>query len=152
LTRPALLDVNVLVALFFPSHIHHDVAHEWFADERRYGWATCPVTENGFIRVALEKAFQDPNSSIQRAAAVVEHFAAFRASGDHSFWSDTVSLADSTLFDPTNLHGPRQLTDAYRLGLAHKRRGRLVTFDQSIPIASVVGASRETVCLLARDG
>jgi predicted nucleic acid-binding protein len=56
-TRPALLDVNFLVALFDPDHIHHDAAHDWFADERAHGWATCPLTENGLVRVVTNAAY-----------------------------------------------------------------------------------------------
>ena len=58
--RPALLDVNVLVALFDPDHVHHDLAHDWFADHRSRGWATCPITENGVIRVLANPAYGSP--------------------------------------------------------------------------------------------
>ena len=51
MSRVALLDVNVLVALFNPVHVHQELAHDWFADHRASGWATCPLTENGFLRV-----------------------------------------------------------------------------------------------------
>ena len=54
-----LLDVNLLVALFHPDHVHHEIAHDWFADHLREGWATCPLTESGFIRVALQQASGD---------------------------------------------------------------------------------------------
>ena len=57
MSRVALLDVNVLVALFDSSHVHHEVAHDWFADHRAQGWATCPHTENGFVRVLANPAY-----------------------------------------------------------------------------------------------
>jgi predicted nucleic acid-binding protein len=50
--KPALLDLNVLVALAWPSHIHHGVAHEWFAQQRSNGWATCPITQSGLVRLS----------------------------------------------------------------------------------------------------
>ena len=55
--RPALLDVNVLIALFDQEHVHHELSHDWFSDNRRDGWATCPVTENGFLRVLSNPAY-----------------------------------------------------------------------------------------------
>jgi uncharacterized protein len=130
-----LLDVNVLVALFHPEHVHHDVAHDWFADHRREGWATCPITENGFIRVVLNQAAE----ARLRPAQVLEQLRAFCSSGGHDFWQDSVSLRDSSVFDPAFVAGPRQLTDVYLLGLARKMSGRLATFDRAIPVKAIVG-------------
>jgi predicted nucleic acid-binding protein len=47
----ALFDVNVLIALFDPAHVHHESAHAWWKANQSSGWATCPLTENGFVRV-----------------------------------------------------------------------------------------------------
>jgi toxin-antitoxin system PIN domain toxin len=138
-SRVALLDVNVLVALFDPDHIHHDLAHDWFHDQRPHGWATCPLTENGLIRVLSNPAY---SGSPLRAAEMLDRLRAFRASGQHRFWPDAVSLADATLFNAARLTGYRQLTDIYLLGLARHAGGALATCDRTIPLAAVKGATR----------
>ena len=135
--RTALLDVNLLVALFDPNHVHHELAHDWFDDNRSGGWATCPVTENGFTRVLANPAY---GGAVSDAAALVERLRRFCASGHHEFWTDTVSLRDPKIFNPSFVVGYRQLTDVYLLGLARKMNGRLVTFDKGIPLRAVSGA------------
>lgn len=142
----SLLDVNVLVALFDPDHVHHDLAHDWFADNRRFGWATCPVTENGFVRVLSNPAYGSP---VPRAAELTERLRTFCASGGHTFWSDAVSLTDESLFDPSMLGGSRQVTDVYLLGLAARRGGWLTTFDRTIRLAAVRGATTQTLQVIA---
>jgi toxin-antitoxin system PIN domain toxin len=139
MARRALLDVNVLVALFFPEHVHHELAHDWFADNEHDGWATCPITQNGFVRVAAQLR---PGGSPLRTGTAAEHLARFCASDHHQFWPDAVSLLDTKLFRPELIGGPRQLTDAYLLGLAKTKRGRLVTFDAGIALKAVIGASK----------
>jgi toxin-antitoxin system PIN domain toxin len=143
--RVALLDVNVLVALFDPNHVHHDVAHDWFADQREAGWATCPLTENGLVRVLAHPAY----GAGLRAAAVVETLGRFKASGFHHFWNDSLSLTDTAVFNATWLAGSRQVTDIYLLGLAARKRGCLATFDRSIPIRAVVGASADVLQMIS---
>ena len=133
----ALLDVNVLVALFDPMHIHHEAAHEWFGRNRSQGWATCPLTENGFIRVVSNPHYPGQGTSLRDASA---RLAEIRQSTDHFFWQDSVSLCDGDIFQPTYIQGHRQLTDVYLLGLAFANRGRLVTFDRSVPLKAVAGA------------
>jgi toxin-antitoxin system PIN domain toxin len=142
----ALLDVNVLVALFDPDHVHHDLAHDWFADHRRHGWATCPVTENGFVRVLSNPAYGSP---VARAAELIERLRTFCASGSHTFWPDDVSLTDASLFDPSLLAGSRHVTDVYLLGLAARRGGCLATFDRTIPLAAARGATPRTLQVIA---
>ena len=141
----ALLDVNVLVALFFPEHVHHDVAHDWFADHQGEGWATCAVTENGFVRVACQ---QLSGQTILRPAAVLDNFRRFCASRHHRDWSDDVSLRDTSLFAPQFIRGHRQLTDVYLLGLSKKKSGRLATFDRSIPLQAVRGATPDLLQII----
>jgi len=142
MSRVALLDVNVLVALFNPVHVHHELAHDWFADNRRSGWATCPLTENGFLRVLGNPARGD---QIMPIPDLVARLRKFCASGHHEFWTDAVSLRDERLFNASFARGHRQLTDVYLLGLATKKRGCLVTFDRTIPLAAVIGASGATL-------
>ena len=138
MNHPALLDVNVLVALFDPDHVHHEAAHEWFAVHRVGGWATCPLTENGLTRVLANPAYGGP---AQRPEDVVRRLRAFCGSGDHVFWPDAVSLRDTALFSSPMPVGHRQVTDIYLLALAVRNDGRLATFDRAIPVAAVTGAT-----------
>jgi predicted nucleic acid-binding protein len=106
-SRVSLLDVNLLVALFDPNHIHHDVAHDWFADHRADGWATCPVTENGFVRVLSNPSY---GGDVSRVADLVGRLRTFCSANDHTFWEGGVSLHDEGLFRPQSTAGHRQLT------------------------------------------
>ena len=136
----ALLDVNVLVALFEPAHPHHDAAHEGFERHRTAGWATCPLTEAGFLRVVTNPTFRrDP---VPRSLALAS-LAKLCSSPDHEFWPDDVSFRDPSLFEPLLPLGHQQLTDVYLLALAVRREGSLITFDRSIPLGAVVGARPE---------
>jgi len=146
MSRTALLDVNVLVALFDPDHVHHDLAHDWFSGNRPDGWATCPVTENGFLRVLANPAY---GSGVTRPSELATRLRRFCASGHHAFWPDMVSLRDPALFDPAFIAGHRQITDVYLLGLAKKKGGRLVTFDGAIPLKAVRGAGRDLLSVIA---
>jgi toxin-antitoxin system PIN domain toxin len=145
-SHASLLDVNILVALFDSDHIHHELAHDWFADHSADGWATCAVTENGFVRLLTNPAY---GLGAMRPQEIVDRLGRFCASGHHEFWRDTVSLRDATLFKTSLVRGHRQLTDIYLLGLAKKVGGRLATFDRTIPLGAVVGASRDTLQVLS---
>jgi toxin-antitoxin system PIN domain toxin len=142
-SRPALLDVNVLVALFDPEHVHHEPAHEWFSAHRSSGWATCPLTENGVVRILSNRAY---SPSAVPPAEVTRRLESFRASGHHVFWPDDISLCDSTSFNLTVGH--RHLTDVYLLGLARTHGGRLATFDRSIPLKAVRGAQADDLVVI----
>jgi toxin-antitoxin system PIN domain toxin len=143
--RPVLLDVNLLVALFDPDHIHHETAHDWFADNGSEGWATCPMTENGFVRVLANPAY----GATSRPSELVARLRRFCKGPRYQFWTDDISLRDETLFDPAFLTSHRQLTDIYLLGLAKKRGGRLATFDRTIPVKAIVGARRDLLEVVA---
>ena len=135
-----LLDVNVLVGLLDSAHVHHDAALAWFRTvAANEGWATCPLTENGLIRVVSHLSY--PNLRLSPAHAA-ESLALFKAGfqGIHCFWPDSISLTDSTVFDPAVLTGSRQVTDAYLAGLAFRNGGRLATLDGGIPWRAVRGA------------
>jgi toxin-antitoxin system PIN domain toxin len=144
--RPALLDVNVLIALFDPDHIHHELAHDWFSDHRGDGWATCPLTENGFVRVLSHAALGD---AAERPSTLRGRLSKFCKSGHHVFWPDAISVRDRAVFSETFVAGPRQLTDVYLLGLAKTMKGALATFDRSIPLSSVVGATKDTLRVIS---
>ena len=132
MSGPALLDVNLLVALFDPDHVHHEPAHRWFGTRRSSGWATCPLTENGVVRILSNRAY---SPSAETPAQIARRLESFRASGHHVFWPDDLSLCDSRTFNLAIGH--RQLTDVYLLALAMRHGGRLATFDRSIPLKGV---------------
>ncbi len=130
-----LLDINVLVALFDAAHVHHDAAHRWFAAVGHVSWATCPLTENGFVRVVSNPAYPSVSASPHEAT---QRLRLFCGQAGHVFWPDVVSLRDATLFDISNLSGHRQLTDLYLAGLASRQGGKLATFDSRIPLVALV--------------
>jgi toxin-antitoxin system PIN domain toxin len=122
----ALLDVNALVALAWDSHVHHAAMRAWFANNDSTGWATCPITESGFVRVSSNPIVLPSAIGVDAARGVLS---ALRAHPDHRFLADDVSMSDS---DVPSIAGYRQVTDAHLLTLARRRGVRLVTFDASI--------------------
>jgi uncharacterized protein len=122
----ALLDVNALVALAWDSHVHHAAIRAWFTANASAGWATCPATESGFVRVSSNPVVLPSAIGVTAARGVL---AALRAHPDHRFLSDDVSMSD---VDVPAIAGYRQVTDAHLLTLARRRGVRLVTFDASI--------------------
>ena len=141
-----LLDINLLIALHWPSHERHDLALKWFARHRAKGWVTCPFTQAGFVRIVSNPAFS--RDAVHPREAIHILFAN-TAAKDHTFWPDAPSIRDTTLFNPSFIRGHRQLTDIYLLGLAKKMNGTLATFDRTIPLASVVGAARATLSVIS---
>jgi hypothetical protein len=148
MTGAALLDVNVLVALFDPDHVHHQTAHHWFADHHDEPWATCAITEAGFMRVVGNPAYGSP---VQSTADLIPLLQKFCANRRHRFWTETVSFRDNRLFRPPFIRGYRQLTDIYLLGLAKTMAGRLVTFDSTIPLNAVIGATTKHLHVIGPD-
>jgi toxin-antitoxin system PIN domain toxin len=136
----ALLDINILVALMDEDHVHHQLAHDWFEDNKEAGWASCPLTENGLLRTFSNPAFIDPPVPLPELIGLLKRFCERSA---HHFWADDISLRDPTVFLMTAVRGYRQLTDVYLLGLAVKHRGKFVTLDSGVPLGAVVGAKRE---------
>jgi toxin-antitoxin system PIN domain toxin len=125
--RTALLDVNVLIALHWPAHEHFDAAHEWLA-ARSGGarWATCPLTQLGFVRIVSSPSFSADALAPAEALGLLERNLSHPA---HDFWPDDVGLTDAVGPLAPRLSGYRQLTDVYLVGLALKHRGLLATFD-----------------------
>jgi toxin-antitoxin system PIN domain toxin len=142
--RRALLDINVLLALLDSDHVDHLRAHEWLDREIDAGWASCPITENGFVRIVSQPRYPSPISPAEAIALL----ARATAETHHELWPCDVSLLDASVIDATRLHGARHVTDAYLLALATKRDGRLVTFDRSIPVSSVIGATEDHLTVL----
>ena len=147
MSRTALLDVNLLVALFDADHPHHEVAHDWFADAHSEGWATCALTQNGLLRILANPRY---GATVSRPVDLVQHLTRFCASKDHVFWSESVSLTDTKLFNPSLIRGHRQVSDVYLLGLAKKMGGYLATLDAGIPLGAVIGATRNNLSIVAK--
>jgi toxin-antitoxin system PIN domain toxin len=140
----ALLDVNVLIALLDADHLSHAQATQWFGGHARAGWASCPITENGCVRIMSHPGY--PNTLPVRA--VVERLAEASSSVEHEFWPDDISLLDTQFVDSARIHGPRQITDIYLLALAVRHGGQFVTFDTAVARDAVAGAEKGHVLVL----
>lgn len=138
-----LLDVNVLIALIDPGHVQHDMAHAWFARDGMSAWATCPITENGALRIIGHSS--DPNSP-GNPAAVAPLLRTMRSLDGHVFWSDDISPLDEGKVDTTRLLNSAQTTDSYLLALAQAHGGQLATLDRRL-VAAVHGGSG-ALCLI----
>ena len=134
-----LLDVNVLIALIDPAHVQHDNAHKWFSAVGKRAWATCPLTENGIVRVVGNARY--PNSP-GTPAAVAELVQVLRGLGGHEFWPDDISLLDPNHIEATRLLESNQVTDSYLLALASAHDGKLATFDRHLVTNAVIGGSK----------
>jgi toxin-antitoxin system PIN domain toxin len=144
-TRRALLDVNVLIALLDDAHVFSRRANEWL-DAAPRAIATCPIVENGVVRIMSAPAY----SATHRATPgqVAEGLRALAEAVDHAFWPDNLSVLDEGTLDFTRLHGHRQITDAYLLALAVRQGGVLATFDAAVPLSAVRGATRDHLLAL----
>ena len=139
MTAAFLLDVNVLIAPVDPAHVAHDAAHEWFEQQGHKAWATCPLTENGLLRIVGGARY--PNSP-GTPAAVAPLLAALRALPGHVFWPDDISLLDADRVDTTRLLNSAQVTDSYLLALACAHEGQLASFDRRLVKDAVRGGAR----------
>ena len=135
----ALFDVNVLIALLDPDHPHHLRAQAWWKANRHAGWATCPLSENGFVRVMSNAKY--PADTPFTPQALILDLGDFISRGHHAFWPDDISLLDAKIFNTQGILGPRQLTDIYLLALAVRNGGRLVSFDSRISTTAVKNAT-----------
>ncbi len=140
----ALLDVNVLIALIDPAHISHDAAHDWFAEHGAAGWATCPLTENGVIRIVGSPKYPNSPGSPAAVAAIV---AQLRLLAGHVFWPDDISLVGNDNVDPARILTSAQVTDSYLLALAVAQGGRLATFDRRLSVSAVEGGKAALLLL-----
>lgn len=140
----ALLDINVLIALVDPDHADHLRVHAWAADGLSHGWASCAITENGFVRILSQPAYP-AEVTVNQAVALLRDSA---ANVRHKFWPCDISVLDSDVVASEALLGHRQITDAYLLALAVHHGGRLVTLDRSVPLATVPGATDRHLLVL----
>lgn len=140
----ALLDVNVLLALMDRAHVHHSSALAWWRNERDKGWASCPLTQNGFVRITCQGRYPERPT----AAQAIEQLRLQLAEPSHEFWPDDISIVKADLFDRTHILGPKQISDVYLLALAVKNGGRLVTFDRGIPLRAVRAAEARHLVMI----
>lgn len=141
----ALLDVNVLLALFDRDHVDHQRAREWLTVHiEEHGWASCALTQNGFVRIISQPKYPHPIS----IAEAIERLGQATRTSFHEHWPCSTSLLDEDVIDPEHLLGSKQLTDAYLLALAVAHNGRFVTFDRSIPRSAVRRARSEHLVIL----
>ena len=134
----------MLLALLDADHVDHVTARRWLSTEIGHGWASCALTQNGFVRVLSQPSYPSPVPP----AEAIRRLARAAQGRHHEFWPCEPSLLDEGIFDRTRIHGPRQVTDAYLLALAAARGGRFVTFDRSVPLDAVRTAGREHLVLL----
>jgi uncharacterized protein len=123
-----LLDVNILIALIDPVHIDHNRAHDWFSRIASRSWATCPMTENGALRILSNTRYPSPRSPAAIAASILQ----LQKIPGHTFWPDDITLLDSNRVDITRLVTTAQVTDSYLLALAVAHNGKFATFDRRL--------------------
>ena len=143
----ALLDVNVIIALLDSGHVMHTSACTWLERNLNQGWATCPLTQTGVVRIMAQPAYPNQQPAQLVAARLVE------ACGhpSHAFWPQQISLLQDGLIRWEHILGPRQITDAYLLALAVAHGGRLVSFDQRIEPQQVPGATASHLCVITTN-
>jgi uncharacterized protein len=140
----ALYDVNVLLALFDPHHLKHEVALGWHKTHGGNGWASCPLTQNGLVRIMSQPRYPNPQSTRDLIAVVAQ----FGSDSAHEFWPDSISIADDAILDSKSPLSPAMLTDIYLLALAVKNQGRLITLDSKIFRSAVRGAQEEHLLVI----
>jgi toxin-antitoxin system PIN domain toxin len=127
--KTALLDLNILTALLWPAHEHHETAHRWFRARGSARWATCSLTQLGFVRIVSNPAFSRDALSPAGAVALLAENLTHPA---HEFWTESLQVPTAIKRMEAGLQGYRQLTDAYLLALASRRKGVLATFDRGL--------------------
>ena len=137
-----LLDINLLLALMDPMHVHHEPSHQWFAENGQQAWATCPITENGFIRIAGHPNYPNRPGDITAVFSILRQLC--EAAGHH-FWPEDLSILD--ILRPDSIISHNQITDVYLLGLAVHNKGKLATLDRRIP-AEVLRGGRQALELI----
>ena len=129
-----LLDVNVLIALVDPAHTQHDEVHAWFARAGRRSFATCPITENGLLRILGHPKYAN---SPGPPSVVAGMLTTIRQLPGHEFWPDSISLVDSEFALASQLSSHARVTDGYLLALARANGGKLATLDHKLATETV---------------
>lgn len=140
----ALLDINVLIALLDGAHVHHARARQWLEANIAQGWASCPISQNGCLRILSQPGYPQPVPLTE----IADRLRRATSTPHHAFWPDDISVLDAGLVDTRRIHGPKQLTDIYLLALAVKHGGRFVSFDARIALSAVPTADERHLLLL----
>lgn len=136
--------MNALIALVDSDHVGHKAMQRWFLAHHSLGWATCPLTENGMVRVLSQPTYPSGQRTPAEVVGILEALkAAFEKS--YQFWPDNLSIVDESVFQSMLIAGPRQVTDVYLLGLAARRAGTLVSFDRMLAWQAVKGGSEKLI-------
>jgi toxin-antitoxin system PIN domain toxin len=141
----SLLDINILLALMDSDHVQHDLVLDWFDSVADDGWASCAITENGFVRIISQPGYANPITTSDALARI----SSATSDPSHHFWKCGVSLANPKAADPTKLFGPGQVTDAYLLALAVHHKGRFVTLDRRVNTDAVRNATAKSLLVLS---
>lgn len=139
-----LLDINVLIALLDENHTHHGDASDWLAENIHLGWASCPLTQNGCVRIMSQPRYPNALS----VSEVMIRLLSAVSTRHHEFFADDISLLDDSAVERERLLSPRQLTDVYLLALAVEHDACLVTLDKSIPIGAVRQANTDSLVVI----
>jgi uncharacterized protein len=142
--QPILLDVNVLVALAWPNHVHHSAAHAWFDQVGRAGFATCSVTQSGFVRVSSNRRAIPDARTPREAREILRRITDLPG---HVFWPDDTEIASSEHIAWERLGSHAQVTDAHLLALALRHGGRLATFDRALADLAPEGTAEHALVL-----
>jgi toxin-antitoxin system PIN domain toxin len=140
-----LLDINVLLALCDPNHIDHQRVQTWFAKIGSQAWASCPITQNGFVRILSNPAYPGLTGNVSAAATLLQRLLHHKG---HEFWPDDYSIVAGAV-DLNRATGSKQITDLYLLGLAVRRKGRFTSLDTRMPAYLVRGG--EAACEIVSD-
>ena len=140
----ALLDVNVLIALAWPNHVHHVAAREWFDERRKDGWATCTLTEAGFVRLSCTPSVMRYSVTPLDAISVLKQLTRL---GSHRFWPLDRSILDLPQTVGARIQGYRQITDAVLLAAAMQHRGQFATLDTGLH-GLVAQSERSALCVI----
>lgn len=127
--KPFLLDTNVLLALSWPQHVHHRRAHDWFRRIGAHAWASCAITQLGFVRISANPRITVAGVTPRAAVALLAEFAQMPG---HRYLSDLPPVTTAALFSGRQLLGHGQVTDLYLLSLAMHHSCRLATMDEGI--------------------
>ncbi|MFZ0240993.1 MAG: TA system VapC family ribonuclease toxin [Desulfobacterales bacterium] len=138
-----LLDINLLLALTDPMHVHHKPSHQWFDATGHQGWATCPITENGFVRIASHPNYPNRPGDVSSVLSILHKVC---KSPGHHFWTEDLSIVNILESDSVITHA--QITDVYLLGLAVQKNGMFATLDRHIPV-DVVSGGRQALELIS---
>jgi toxin-antitoxin system PIN domain toxin len=139
-----LLDINLLLALTDPMHVHHEISHQWFAETGQNAWATCPFTENGFVRIVSHPKYPNRPGDVPAVCSILRQVC---DSPGHHFWAEDLSILE--ILEPDTIITHAHITDVYLLGLAIHNKGKLATLDQRVPVDAVRGGRQGLELLIS---